>query len=297
MQLTTEALLSKEDGRIYDADIVLDSVNSKGVRLITIKLSMWRPILAEFNTHRMLSKNAPSSRALSVTSLLKKIEHIPTLPVWWGKRDGPGMQAFEELNDADITRAKKIWQDTKEFCINSARQLYDLGLHQQVSNRIVESWMTTTVVATGTQWDNLFRQRIHIAAQPEFHILASRARTAIENSIPYYVEDGEWHVPFISDKERNVLQQNVQLNVSAARCARASYFQYDGTYNVDKDIDLFNRLWCAEPPHASPFEHVAQSTGDRAWYANFRGWMQMRKNMINENVLDNFYDGPVRVRP
>jgi hypothetical protein len=37
--------------------------------------------------------------------------------------------------------------------------------------------------------------------------------------------------------------------------------------------------------HLSPFEHVATPAGDEAFHANFRGWVQMRKEVEAPAVL------------
>lgn len=46
------------------ARIIADSLNEHGNRLTTFILTFPRIVLAEFNTHRMISKNSASSRAI-----------------------------------------------------------------------------------------------------------------------------------------------------------------------------------------------------------------------------------------
>ena len=46
------------------AEIVADSLDSRGNRLTSFLITMPRIILSEINTHRMLSKNTSSSRAI-----------------------------------------------------------------------------------------------------------------------------------------------------------------------------------------------------------------------------------------
>ena len=48
----------------YNCDILADSINLQGDRLTTMKITFPRFILAEFNTHRMFSRNSASSRAI-----------------------------------------------------------------------------------------------------------------------------------------------------------------------------------------------------------------------------------------
>jgi phenylpropionate dioxygenase-like ring-hydroxylating dioxygenase large terminal subunit len=65
--------------------------------------------------------------------------------------------------------------------------------------------------------------------------------------------------------------------VSAARCARVSYLTHDGKRDIEKDIELCQRL--LSDRHMSPFEHVATPSDDTDFHANFRGWRQMRKEL------------------
>ena len=81
---------------MINAKIVADSMSPEGVRLTTLQLRYPRFILAEFNTHRVFSRNSSSSRAIPVKKMLEQVQTDPAMPVWWGKNQ-PGMQAREEL--------------------------------------------------------------------------------------------------------------------------------------------------------------------------------------------------------
>ena len=48
----------------YRARVLLDSVSPAGVRLTTLEVTFPRFVLAEFNTHRVFSRNSASSRAI-----------------------------------------------------------------------------------------------------------------------------------------------------------------------------------------------------------------------------------------
>ena len=79
------------------AEVIADSVPSfPGRRLTTFVLKFPRFILPEFNTHRMLSKNASSSRAIPVQKMIDAVIDGPAVPMFWGKNQ-PGMQAQVEL--------------------------------------------------------------------------------------------------------------------------------------------------------------------------------------------------------
>lgn len=80
----------------FSARIIADSVSPTGDRLTTAELIFPRFILPEFNTHRMLSKNASSSRAIPVKKQLEKVLTNPYIPERIGVNRS-GMQASEYL--------------------------------------------------------------------------------------------------------------------------------------------------------------------------------------------------------
>jgi hypothetical protein len=73
---------------------IADSKNEFGNRLTTFVLTFPRIVLAEFNTHRMISKNSASSRAIPFKKMLKMVQENPFIPIKWMK-DHSGMQGNE----------------------------------------------------------------------------------------------------------------------------------------------------------------------------------------------------------
>src|SRR5574343_1707715 len=80
------------------AIIVADSIGTNEKRITTMQLKFHRFILPEFNTHRMFSRNASSSRAIPTAKLIEQVRNNPVMPVFRGKHQ-KGMQAKEEKND------------------------------------------------------------------------------------------------------------------------------------------------------------------------------------------------------
>lgn len=66
------------------ARVVADSVDPRGNRLTRCLVVMPRIIIAEINTHRMLSKNT-SSRAIPFNKMLEAVETNPFIPIAWQK--------------------------------------------------------------------------------------------------------------------------------------------------------------------------------------------------------------------
>jgi len=160
------------------ANIVADSRTERGNRITTMVVTFPRFILAELNTHRMMSRNSASSRAIPFEKMLKSVEENPFIPIAWQK-DHKGMQGTEYFTNADkITldiggsyaggltqnfEAEKLfkeeWIAASKSAIKEAERLHSLGLTKQLCNRLLEPFMWHTVIITATEWENFFALR------------------------------------------------------------------------------------------------------------------------------------------
>jgi Thymidylate synthase complementing protein len=288
---------------MIQAKILLDSVNPLGDRLTTWLLTYPRFVHAEFNTHRMFSRNASSSRAIPIQKMIDAVLANPALPVFWGKNQA-GMQANVELDDKELTQFRRVfgadgtwkmmhltdraaakfdWLEARDNAVASVKKLMEVGLHKQLSNRLLEPWMHITVVMSATELENFFSLRAHEAAMPEFRSLAYLMLDLYQQSVPVQKQVGEWHIPF-GDKMPAEAKIDSQLKIATARCARTSYLTFDGEMNVEKDYEIHDKL--STSGHWSPFEHCAQALGERKQVGNFVGWFQYRKTFITENRTD-----------
>lgn len=137
-------------------------------------------------------------------------------------------------------------------------------------------WHTVIISSTAYGWENFFAQRCSPLAQPEIRVAADMIRNVYDASVPETLKVGEWHTPYIREEEDFDLL--TRLKVSTARCARVSYLNHDGVRDVDADLGLYDKLVAADPPHASPLEHVA-TPALGTWEltdGNFDGWYQLR---------------------
>jgi len=285
------------------AEIVCDSLASSGVRLTTFVLTYPRFIHAEFMTHRVFSRNASSSRAIPVKKSIQMVRDNPVIPLAF-TRNQKGMQGGVALDGEAHAKAVAAWLEGRDRAVEIAEKLSDLEVHKQYANRVLEPYATITVVVTATDWENFFALRVHPAAQPEICLLATLMWEAYSLGTPEELYDGDWHLPFIKPGDRtNALRyvnyENLGVNFdelilkqSVARCARVSYLNHDGTSSTEEqDMQLYDRLLGSAPLHASPAEHQAMACGDpNVRSGNFRGWIQYRKTLPNENV-DKF-EGP-----
>jgi hypothetical protein len=268
----------------FNAAIIADSVNPDGNRLTTMVLKYPRMIHAELMTHRALSKNAASSRAIPIEKMRDAVASDWARPIRWG-RNGKGMQDHGEFTGDDARRCDRLWQYAKEAAVNSSHALNAGGLHKQIVNRVLEpfSWMTTIVSAT--DWKNFFALRVHRDAQPEFQWLAYLALKAYVSGDPAKLEWGDWHIPY-GDRMGLAANTMEKVKISTARCARVSYLTHDGKIDFAKDVQMHDDL--SASGHWSPFEHPAQA--ERGRWGNFNGWKQYRKFFAGENRDVNLLD-------
>lgn len=266
---------------MYSVKIIADSISPIDIRLTTFELTYPRIIHNELMTHRMFSRNSSSSRAIPNSKLREKITTDPVVPVYWGKNQ-KGMQADEEIKKEKILGATQIWLGARDLMLEASEKLAELGVHKQISNRLIEPWMYITVLVTATDYANWFKLRDSDKAQPEIAKLARMMRFEYKLNKPIRVEFGYWHLPYISNEERDKIKIGHLLLVSVARCARVSTLTHDNIYDIDRDIKLAQML--KSEGHWSPFEHQAYAKDTTDYIGNFRGWLQFRKFHLEEYV-------------
>jgi thymidylate synthase ThyX len=262
-----------------NATVVADSLSPAGIRLTTVEVTLHRFVLAELNTHRVFSRNSASSRAIPVRKQLARVLDDPAVPVEFGANQR-GMQAGAPLTGEDHDAALGAWLEARDHAVAAVERLQELGVHKQVTNRLLEPFMWHTVIVTATEWDGFWEQRCSPLAQPEIRVAAEAMQTAYEGSTPVPLALGEWHTPYLREDDGD-LDAETAKHVSAARCARVSYLTHDGRRDIDKDLELYERLVTARPPHWSPLEHVATpAAAGEATLGNLRGWRQLRHEVV-----------------
>lgn len=300
----------------FDAKILADSRSPAGYRLTTLEATFPRFVLAEFNTHRVFSRNSASSRAIPIAKQLRRVLEDPYVPIEFGSNQ-PGMQAGAALSGGKREAAEREWLHARDDAVrrvlglvadpdavsadddllealgeveeairNRAQPAEWLNVHKQVANRLLEPFMWHTVIVTATEWDNFWNLRCHPDAQPEIRLTAEAMRAATEASEPAALDWDDWHLPLIRPEDREQAASIADLiKISAGRCARVSYLTHAGERDLDADIELHDRL--LESGHMSPLEHPAKplSAADletSEWSGNLRGWRSYRKSIVGE---------------
>lgn len=296
---------------MYECRVERDSITRYGERLITVVLTLPRIVLAELNTHRVFSRSSASSRAIPVQRQIDKLKKDPFIPFYWGKNQ-KGMQADEELTPDLIDQARAIWVESSRKQIDFAEQMMALGVHKQLTNRLLECFMYHEVIVTATEWDNWDHLRRDKDAAPEIQKSAGMMHDCIDASRPVLLAADQWHLPFTleSEVERFGLESLIQISVG--RCARVSHANHEGVSDPEADIQLAKRCRVG---HMAPWEHAARPmtnaerdmfsehrplptptdpqnplSGRASWQwgkrqsflGNFNGWVQARKLIHGE---------------
>jgi len=287
--------------------------DDQGPPLYTIRMRYPRIIHGEIMTHRVFSRNARSSRAVPVKTMLLECTTMPFIPWHWGKNQ-KGMQASEKCNELVkashpdayeseifLTR-EQAWLEARDFAVSTAEAFMNAGYHKQIPNRLLEpfSWIDTLI--TSCDWNNFLWLRDHADAEPHLQDLARLVKQAIVDAEVQILEPGEWHTPYIIPADRDTVENeyndgrtpsHVMLcKLSAARCARISYKPFDGDASYERELERYDMLVSSDRVHASPLEHQATpdvfseeyGNWDEAdLHGNLSGWIQFRKTIPNEN--------------
>lgn len=265
---------------LISVKIVADSISPSGSRIITFELEYPRIIHSELMTHRLLSRNAMSSRAIPIKKMIEQVQQNPAMPVKFGKNQ-PGMQDAGEHSAqlGDGYSAEEWWKLAGLSAARFAAEFADAGYHKQIANRLLEPYQRMKTVVTATDWNNFFWLRVDPDADPTIYELAKAMKEASDNSIPDPLEPGQWHTPYvdhvygfedIDDKECAVFEGYCVLDeenkpvmltleealaVSASCCAQVSYRVLNTS--KEKALDIYEKLVSGNKVHASPFEHQA----------------------------------------
>jgi thymidylate synthase ThyX len=296
----------------YDAKVLVDSLSPADHRVTTMQVTFPRLILAEWNTHRVFSRNSASSRAIPVERRIEQIRENPFVPEAFGKNQR-GMQASEVLDDDAALLARTHWLNAAEDALENAGHLAAIGVHKQHANRVIETYAWHTVIVTSTEWANWDALRISKMAQPEMLKIAGMMREVRQASTPLAMNYGDWHLPLVRGalgaafaEEHDLTVRGFDpVKVCVGRCASVSYERHDAT-TPEKASAICDKL--RADGHMSPFEHALRpmtahelrlfqqdalewngrewmpTGGVRHFLGNVEGWVQYRKLLPGEAV-------------
>lgn len=167
------------------ATIVADSVNQQGDRLTSLLITFPRILLSEINTHRMLSKNTSSSRAIPFKKMVESVQNDPFIPIAWQSKHS-GMQGSEYLTgSSEIKLLENKWLEARDLAVQQAALLENSNVTKQLCNRLLEPFMWTTMLITGSRegWDNF-----HSLRNPVYEIGVNKFKSK-KDVLDYYSDE------------------------------------------------------------------------------------------------------------
>jgi len=282
---------------MYAAKILADSITTAGHRITTFEITLPRIVLAEFNTHRVMSRNSASSRAIPVHKRIAAVLESPFIPDAF-EANKSGMQAGDALDDDAQVSCRAVWLSAMQSMVEHAQKLAESGVHKQWANRLLEPFAWQTIIVTSTEWDNYWALRVSEMAQPEIHTVSAMMKKMYEASAPRLVTLDDplpYHLPLVGEEYEDdmaalSINPGLAVRLSTARCARVSYLTHAGVRDPSADEALYERL--RGNGHMSPTEHPARpmtltelNLATNGMCGNFRGWVQHRKEILGEAVF------------
>lgn len=233
--------------------------------------------------HNCFSRNASSSRAVPVERTIKNILNESWAPLHVYK-NCKGMQGKELVSENEYDAFCEEWQDAAFKAIEVAHKMNEMGTHKQHINRILEPFTKIKVIVTATEWDNFFKLRLAPDADPEIQDLAKAIKMAMDNVDSNYIYinvHGGRTLPYVNFDEMDAIDDlRILTLISAARCARVSYLNHDGSKpDILKDLTLAKRL--IDSGHMTPFEHQCR-IADAGFNYNLRDFQSARYMLDHE---------------
>lgn len=260
-------------------EVVLASKHPEtGTVVYTLHMRYPRIIHGEIMTHRVFNRNARSSRAVPIMTLLAEIRSSAFIPWHWtGAKSGmqgvpnwqeavllEGAAALHTESDTPVSN-EAAWLWGRDMMCDLAESFAKAHYHKQVANRLVEPWMWMDLLVTATDWKNFLHLRDHPDAEPHIRDLAVLVGKALQGAQVKNLKYGQWHLPYISEHDRDCAYDEFGddtqegwlwlRKISAARCARISYKPFDGDASYERELARFEQLVGNDAVHASPLEH------------------------------------------
>jgi len=284
---------------MLSAKIIADSISESGIRITTMELEFERFILSQFNTHRMFSRSAQSSRAVPTKKMIESI--FDSEPPRFAQNQA-GMQSGELLNDVDIFWASKLWNEAKIQCIESAKEISEINakVEKALKETNIDDYLENDIIKRCSYLrlspSNIEKYYIHaISKNFTKHLINSLFITMIEEPTKISKK-----IDFKYDYKNKILNstlgkveilrrvyygENVEenkkhiFNLKMSRC-------YKETDNIQLVYKCFEGMGC------TLFEGTQKGAGkkkiykiDEAEYDYHRELKMLRKEEKKENII------------
>lgn len=247
---------------MIQAELIADT-QWNGKRISTFRLTYPLFIHAQVLRHRAFSSSVSSARAIQPEKYRRMVEDNPVFPLQFGG----GKKGMVAGPPVEYGAAALVWANALDRALEAHRTMEAMGVHQEVTNRLLAPFAHVVHLVTATEWDNWYDLRLADDAQPEVQELA-RQMQELHKQEP---DECAIHLPFLAGNERFRLDAGF---VGVARCAEVSYLPATQK-NWDASVTFAHKLKADK--HWSPFEHVARACD--GVHRNFVGWKQFREEV------------------
>ncbi|RMH15271.1 MAG: hypothetical protein D6698_11385, partial [Gammaproteobacteria bacterium] len=226
----------------YDVErIALTRANEVDDDLVTFRLVYPRMVHAEFLTHRVLSRNSSSSRAIPAKKARSSVLAFCE-PYEWGANN-PGMQSRKPLSPMRKFFARAAWRFGASAAYLTHWMLEKIGAHKQIVNRVIEPYSVIHTVATATRkhWQMFLELRNHPDADPTIHHLAY----LIEQELNKDGDDWRnFHLPFVNtemlgpnpDKIDDVFDRRISNGEWVDPIWVYAHYQFKATEQLGREV-------------------------------------------------------------
>lgn len=250
--------------RCETVEIVADTQRYPGNRVTTFLTKIPVHTRTHILTHRVLSRNGESSRAVplekgdfSYTPYLFPVENNKMIPGHYYDRDSKEHEECLHFWNTARDAALELCglRDPKMFQNETLKSLRKP--HKEIANRVLDPYKMVYFLITTDDLDNFFKLRCDQAAQESVQFVAKRMKHLLDVSSP---TSAYLHLPFISNTEANSDDYTLDelAMISAGRCAAISFG--NTKKEVERSLRLAERL--TKDGHWSPFEHQVIVTSD-----------------------------------
>lgn len=268
LEITEE---NKRNG-IVDVTVSADSVwNGKRITTFVIHRLSKGALQSEFNTHRSLSRNSASSRAINKQKYIENIIKDPYIPVWTS--DQKGMVGGLVTDDELVKKYTTAYLNKMLHDIDYVQTHYT-DVHKQDFNTQLDQYVRIPIITTGSRksWEYFFSLRTAPDVKPEFRRIALEMERLYHQYVP---TETDFHIPWIRPHETSFCIKD-KLILSTARSAWISYYRHDNLDSLEIALKTVQKLW--EQKHFSPFDHCAQAS---LYGKLYDGWEEFRRFYIN----------------
>lgn len=260
------------------AEIVADSLSPQGDRLISVLCTFPRIILSEMNTHRMLSKNTSSSRAIPFNKMVEAVQNNPFIPIAWQKVHS-GMQGSDYEIDEQYINQKLIpgWLEARDSTIHYAQGLNNMQVTKQLCNRLLEPFMWTTMLITGPLeggWDNFFNLRC-----PNYEI----QENGIENVIKHSLKSKKEFVLFVKDYDNKEGINNEEQIKDLENYSELDWLK------INKGMAEIHIMDLAEKIYDATNESIPKQLKAGEWHIPFEDKIILTKDDESDYIVSNVF--------